>query len=245
MFTLGLFAVIYFFGQNKSLITTYCVIGTLFMVGSVFAFVIYALATASKIRLQETQSGTAPREIKLPAFIRNRRGRRFTSGQSFLGLPLIHINVSDPPQRMGEKIEPSVAQGWIAVGDHAYGLIALGNRAFGALAFGGIAVGGLTIGGLSLGVVALGGGAVGLFTSIGGGALGFLAVGGLALGYYALEGFRWAGMRLGDSQVAMSRREDWLLATKLLKVEPLTPITQQSADLPPPQMPTTKSPRLR
>ncbi|MEL7497509.1 MAG: sigma-70 family RNA polymerase sigma factor [Planctomycetota bacterium] len=117
--------------------------------------------------------------------------RRYTSRWTLLGLPLIDIQISDPPQ-LNQPTKPKpdrrstgprIARGWIAIGDVACGvLVGIGGRAYGFFAVGGLAFGVVAIGGAAVGMIALGGAAVGAI-SLGGAALGFIALGGLAIGW--------------------------------------------------------------
>lgn len=104
----------------------------------------------------------------------------YKSRRELLGLPLVHIHVSDHGV------------------SRAKGIIAVGNVATGVIAFGGVAAGAVSLGGVSLGLLALGGGALGLLSiaglalgvfSWGGLAVGYMAVGGLAVGIYAMGGY--------------------------------------------------------
>jgi zinc protease len=132
--------------------------------------------------------------------------RTFRSGATFLGLPLIDINISAPMPPGGEnRDDPSapgagrrVTRGWIAIGDDARGIllaigstargfIALGGRAFGVLSFGGLAMGLVAIGGLGVGVVGIGGLGAGVY-AFGGAAFGWRAAGGGAVGWDAAVG---------------------------------------------------------
>jgi zinc protease len=127
------------------------------------------------------------------------KGRRWTSRWTFLGLPLVQINVSDPSPGPGDLLIPRVARGWIAVGDRAYGVIlAIGNIAVGGIAYGGVSLGGIAIGGLSAGLVTFGGAAIGA-AAFGGAAIGVAAVGGVAIGWLALGGaaIAWNGAKGG------------------------------------------------
>ncbi|AMV39394.1 sigma-70 family RNA polymerase sigma factor [Planctomyces sp. SH-PL62] len=152
-------------------------------------------------RLGEIRASSAPDEVNVTAVrqglafaARGARGRVYRSRFRFLGLPLVDIQVADPPQYDGDGVQAApaasrrVATGWIAVGDEARGvLLAVGTRAFGALAIGGAAFGLVSFGGLAIGVVALGGVAVGGL-AVAGLAFGVVAVGGLAVGDCALGG---------------------------------------------------------
>ncbi len=137
----------------------------------------------------------------------NRVGDRvFRSEATFLGLPLIDINLSaprppgriDPKDRTSQEKGRRVARGWMAIGDDARGIllavgstargfIAIGGRSFGVLSFGGLAMGLVAIGGLGLGVVGIGGLGAGVY-AIGGMAVGWQAAGGGALAWDAAVG---------------------------------------------------------
>jgi zinc protease len=118
-----------------------------------------------------------PLRRKLKALTSRYRGRVFRSELSFLGLPLLDVNVSDP-ELAGRPTQRRAARGWIAVGDDAYGVLcALGGRAYGLIACGGRAVGLIAVGGTALGGFALGGSAAGII-AIGGASLGWQASGG-------------------------------------------------------------------
>lgn len=127
-----------------------------------------------------------------------KQGRSFTSRMTFLGLPLLDVQLGGDPSCSSPRRK---AKGWIAIGDQATGFIALGGvakgvvaiggvaiglvafggAAFGGLAFGGAAIGGLAIGGAAIGYDAAGGGAVGIHSAVGGGAIAYrVAVGGAA-----------------------------------------------------------------
>jgi zinc protease len=166
-------------------------------------------------------NGTEPNHTPLRRWIEGYRGRVFRSRASFLGLPLLDVNVADPAPR-GRHSQRLVARGWIAIGNDAYGVVfALGGRAYGLIALGGqfavglIAVGGIAlgafaVGGVAGGVVAIGGFAVG-WQACGGGAVGgdlacggaafaeHTALGGVAAAHdYALGGAAWAAQCNND-----------------------------------------------
>jgi hypothetical protein len=124
----------------------------------------------------------APLRVAFETLASRYRGRVFRSQLSFLGLPLVDVQVGDPAEA-GKPAARRAARGWIAVGDEAYGvLFALGGRSCGLVAIGGVAVGLVAVGGVALGGIALGGVAVGGI--VGGGlGLGWQACGGLALGW--------------------------------------------------------------
>jgi RNA polymerase sigma factor (sigma-70 family) len=109
--------------------------------------------------------------------------REYRSRASFLGLPLVHMRLGNPPDA-----KRTAARGWIAIGDEAYGvLVAIGGIAVGGISVGGISAGLLSIGGASLGLFAVGGLAIGGW-AVGGAALGVVATGGIALAWTAAEG---------------------------------------------------------
>jgi zinc protease len=131
----------------------------------------------------------------------NRIGDRvYRSEASFLGLPLIDVNLSAPRPPAGGKPGDDnsdagrrVARGWIAIGDEAQGvllaigstargMVALGGRALGVVSLGGIALGIIALGGLALGVLGIGGLGAGAY-ALGGGAVGWRSAGGLAIGW--------------------------------------------------------------
>lgn len=127
------------------------------------------------------------------------KGRTYTSATTFLSLPLVDIQVSDPFSVSGKPPrERKTARGWIAIGDRAHGiLIGIGGQAYGVIAIGGVAVGVFSLGGLALGVASLGGLAAGWLglgglalgqTAVGGCAIGWNAAGGAAIGWYSAAG---------------------------------------------------------
>ncbi|WP_165073629.1 sigma-70 family RNA polymerase sigma factor [Paludisphaera rhizosphaerae] len=153
-------------------------------------------------RLREARaSAVLPRDANrtavrrgLGGLSRKFEGRVYRSSFTLLGLPLIDVQVGDPPVLDSDGIEivpttaPRRAMGWIAVGDEAVGvLLAVGGKALGGIAVGGLAVGIVSLGGVAVGVVGLGGLAVGLL-AIGGAAIGGIAVGGVAIGWFAAGG---------------------------------------------------------
>lgn len=103
----------------------------------------------------------------------------YKSGATWLGLPLVHINLAQKGLCR--------AKGVIAIGNVATGVLAIGGFSAGLLSIGGIALGLLALGGLGLGALAVGGIAVGGI-ALGGCAIGWLAFGGSAVGVYAVGG---------------------------------------------------------
>ncbi|MCA9167473.1 MAG: sigma-70 family RNA polymerase sigma factor [Planctomycetales bacterium] len=113
-------------------------------------------------------------------------GRRWTSNQSWLGLPLCQI--AFPDYQVGADREQVKQQGtaraWIAIGHCAYGrLLAVGHRAIGP-----IAVGTQAVGIISLGVFAVGVFAGGVMC------LAPLAAGVITVGVISVSGSMAAGM---------------------------------------------------
>lgn len=99
----------------------------------------------------------------------------YRSGWELLGLPLVHIRMTQP----GPSSErPRPVKAWFAVGDTAFGVL---------FAFGGFAVAPLSLGGLAIGLIPWGGIALGLMP-VGGFAFGGWAFGGFALGWQAFGG---------------------------------------------------------
>lgn len=107
----------------------------------------------------------------------------YKSKRTWLGLPLVHINI-------GRGIHV------------AKGIIAIGNIAIGALSMGVIAMGGLCLGALSLGLLSIGGLALGLLMGMGGLAIGTIAIGGVALGIFAVGGMAIGMFSLGGLAMA-------------------------------------------
>lgn len=182
----------------------------------------------------DAEPNDAPLRLKLEAVASHYRGRVMRSRITFLGLPLLDVNVSDPAQ---SGMPARVARGWIAVGDVAYGvLFALGGRACGLVAFGGIAVGLVAVGGVGLGAFALGGLAAGGL-AVGGFGIGWQACGGAGIGYaFAFGGAALAwhaaqgGMAaahdyaVGPAALAAHANDDAALA--VIADQPLTAATQ-------------------
>jgi RNA polymerase sigma factor (sigma-70 family) len=136
----------------------------------------------------------APLRVAVAAVARRYRGRVYRSRATFLGRPLVDINVSDPVlPEMASSVAASerahqVARGWIAIGDEAHGaLLAVGGKAYGFVAIGGLAVGVFSVGGMAVGLLAIGGLALGGL-ALGGLGMGLLAFGGAAIGWQACGG---------------------------------------------------------
>jgi zinc protease len=137
-----------------------------------------------------TDPNDAPLRVGLTALTVRYRGRVFRSRATFLGLPLLDVNVSDPAPACpaGQQSERHVARGWVAIGDDARGiLLAIGGTARGLVAVGGRTLGVLSIGGLAMGLVAVGGLALGGL-AIGGLGIGVIGLGGLGIGWQAAGG---------------------------------------------------------
>ncbi|ODU00760.1 MAG: hypothetical protein ABS79_02845, partial [Planctomycetes bacterium SCN 63-9] len=100
----------------------------------------------------------SPLKLRVDRIATLYKGRAYRSETSFLGLPLIDINVSDPPSPQTPRIQtfqPKSARGWIAIGDNARGIILAiaTNKAVGLVAGGGRALGGWSSGGWACGLV--------------------------------------------------------------------------------------------
>lgn len=135
----------------------------------------------------------------------------YKSERTFLGLPLVHINI-------GRGFPPYRAKGVLAIGNIATGFLALGGVAVGLVALGGVGLGLLALGGLTLGLLlGIGGIALG-GVALGGIALGYFACGGIALGVYALGGIatasRMAAGGIADAPVALCPGSPWWEMTR-------------------------------
>ena len=136
-----------------------------------------ALADYFNVTLDYLVRGTQAQPAQVPPDPLPRFWRyEYKSRRTFLGLPLVHVNVG-----YGFRW----TRGIIAVGNFATGLIAIGGVSAGLLAIGGIALGGIALGGIALGGLAGGGLAIGAVAA-GGVAVGLLAIGASAIGRYAL-----------------------------------------------------------
>jgi RNA polymerase sigma factor (sigma-70 family) len=117
-------------------------------------------------------------------------GRRWTSRQSLLGLPLIDIEFSDPVNVVSSELRShrTSARGWIAIGDRARGrLLAIGFVAIAPVAIGTMSIGILSFGVLSIGILSFG------VFAVAAAALGIIAVGGWSIGGAVGVGYLAAG----------------------------------------------------
>lgn len=107
----------------------------------------------------------------------------YKSSKTFLGLPLVHVNIGLRPVRAKGVIAiGNAAQGIIAIGLAAVGVIALAPVGIGLLlAVGACVVGGMAFGSLAVGIIAGGAISVGVF-SMGALAVGQFSFGALAVG---------------------------------------------------------------
>ena len=154
------------------------------------------LIIATRRIRQETTAESDPNNSWLKAYMERNavsqwQGRTYRSSTTFLGLPLVDIQIGDPAPN-GAPQSPKKARGWIAIGDRADGVL---------LAVGGIARGAIAIGGASIGLISIGGMSVGLF-AVGGGALGAIAVGGLAIGGISFGGGAIGWQAAGGGAIA-------------------------------------------
>lgn len=127
----------------------------------------------------------------------------YKSDKTFMGLPLVHVNIGLKPVR---------AKGVIAIGNAAQGIIAIGIVGLGVitlapvgvgllLAIGVIVVGGMAWGSLALGVIAGGAVSVGVFT-MGAVAVGQFSFGAFAVGQQiAIGDAAYGNIALGFSEV--------------------------------------------
>jgi RNA polymerase sigma factor (sigma-70 family) len=141
-----------------------------------------------------TEPNDSPLRAGVAGQLSRVRGRVYRSRATFLGLPLVDINVRDPqlPGTSDLAAGRGIARGWLAIGDDARGVL---------LAVGGVARGFIAIGGRALGVLSFGGVAFGLVT-VGGVAIGGLAIGGLAVGVLGLGGLGIGWQAGGGGAVA-------------------------------------------
>jgi len=170
----------------------------LFWVGWMLAYSTYVLVETLLMvrgvkRIRADGATAEPNDTRLRAGLvaltSRYRGRVYRSRSTFLGLPLLDVNVSDPlpPGERGclgtASGERRQARGWIAIGDDARGiLLAVGSTAWGFIAVRARrSVGVLSFGGIAIGLVSLGG----------------LAIGGLALGGFAVGGVTFSGLGIG------------------------------------------------
>lgn len=107
----------------------------------------------------------------------------YKSNKTFLGLPLVHINIGFRPVRAKGVIAiGNAAQGIIAIGIAGIGVITLAPAGIGLLlAIGVCALGGVAFGSIAVGVIAGGAVSVGVF-SMGALAVGQFSFGALAVG---------------------------------------------------------------
>lgn len=203
IFTAGLFGLIYAFGGTRNYGIAW--------LGWTAAFSVYIALESVRLAHEVNRIRAKPDPNDLPNNTPLRTGwnaaatsvgdRVYRSEMTFLGLPLIDINLNAPiPPPAGKPADSSdsdsgrrIARGWIAIGDDARGillaigstargLIALGGRALGVVSLGGLAVGLVAFGGVGLGILGVGGLGAGAY-ALGGGAIGWRAAGGLAIGW--------------------------------------------------------------
>ena len=107
----------------------------------------------------------------------------YKSQRTFMGLPLVHINVGNGLHK-------------------AKGVIAIGNIARGLISIGAVSMGVFSLGALSVGALSLGAASVGMLLSVGGISIGALAVGGFALGIFAMGGCAIGMYSVGGCAIA-------------------------------------------
>ena len=190
---IGLFAAMWWYSKIGAAASTYpaTTLGWFVVFGTYITIeVVVQLRAVRRIR-RETTAEQDPNlstlKQRATTFASQLEGRIYCSQISFLGRPLVHINVSDP-MLTDLAAMPRIARGWVAVGDQAHGiLLAIGGRARGFIAIGGVAVGVISAGGVAVGLVSFGGLSLGLL-SYGGVGIGVVAIGGLAIGWQASGG---------------------------------------------------------
>ena len=125
-------------------------------------------------------------------FFRRRFHYEYKSKRTFLGLPLVHVNVGPGLCRAkGVIAVGNVATGLISVGFVAAGLLSFGVLAVGILALGAIAAGGVAVGAVAVGLFAVGGVAVAQYIAYGGYAQGMFAIGDVTAGQYFWHVDEW------------------------------------------------------
>lgn len=128
----------------------------------------------------------------------------YKSERTFMGLPLVHINIGFKPVRAKGIIAiGNAAQGIIAIGIAGVGIITLAPVGVGLLlAIGCVVTGGVALGTIAVGVIAMGALCCGLFT-MGAVAVGQFSYGALALGsQIAIGDVARGNIALGLSEAA-------------------------------------------
>jgi zinc protease len=184
-----------FRNSKNSLSMIVTVLGWLFLFQAYVAIeTLFLVRSIRRIR-EETKLTSDPNDSPTKAYVTRYmsqwQGRVYRSSASFLGIPLIDIQVSNP-SLTGEPQPVKTAFGWIAIGDRAVGIL---------VAIGGVARGGIAIGGLSIGLISIGGASFGLL-SAGGLAIGAIAVGGLGIGGIAFGGGALGWQAAGGGAIA-------------------------------------------
>lgn len=134
----------------------------------------------------------------------------YKSERTFMGLPLVHINIGFKPVRAKGIIAiGNAAQGIIAIGIAGVGIITLAPVGVGLLlAIGCVVTGGVALGTIAVGVIAMGALCCGLFT-MGAVAVGQFSYGALALGsQIAIGDVARGNIALGLSEAAGSIYEE-------------------------------------
>lgn len=119
--------------------------------------------------------------------------KEYKSKRTFLGRPLVHINLGNKTKARGIIAIGMEARGVIAIGLVARGLLSFGVLSIGLLSIGSFSLGLLALGAISLGGISLGGVAFGLL-SLGGVSFGLFSFGGAAMGKYLAVGYHAHGM---------------------------------------------------
>jgi RNA polymerase sigma factor (sigma-70 family) len=115
-----------FVAGRVSLATYLIILGAWFLGlwGYIAIEIVFIARGLKRIRAHAARAepNDAPLRRGLEAITSRYRGRVFRSETSFLGLPLLDINVSDP-DLSGRPTQRRAARGWIAVGNDAYGVL--------------------------------------------------------------------------------------------------------------------------
>ncbi len=114
---------------------------------------------------------------------RRRRHYEYKSTKTFLGLPLVHVNIG-----LGIR--------------KAKGIIAIGNVASGIISIGLASIGVLSLGLASLGVLSLAVFSVGLLLALGSVAIGTVAIGAIAVGIFTIGAISFGVFSLGAISIA-------------------------------------------
>lgn len=155
------------------------------------------LAQSLKVSLDDllgNESDTNKKQVINDVYIVRRASKEYRSKWTFLGIPLIDINIGIGKSSCGKR---RIAKGWIAIGNTSIGLLSIGLMSVGLLSFGILSFGFLfaigclalsyfAIAPIAIGYIAIGAMAIGVY-SVGALSIGFqLSIGALAYGFDAI-----------------------------------------------------------